>query len=120
MITIQQMPNTNIAELYVQGPIETEDYKSIEPKLENLSNEYDKLDFLLLVESLSTGSMSPAAMWEELKMTQFFGKMGRVALISEVEWYDRLAGVVNVLPGVTLKHFEPGQRETALGWLAEA
>ncbi len=118
MITVQQMLNTNIAELYVQGPIEAEDYRSVEPKLEQLSNEYNKLDFLLTVESI--GSMSPAAMWEDLKMTQFLGKLERIALISEAEWYDRLAGVVNVLPGVTLKHFEPGQRETALGWLAEA
>ena len=114
MVKSEQYQNSNILDIHVKGEVEAEDYEQLRPLIDQITNKFDKVHLLMSVERMD---MTPAAMWEDLKLSSHLGDFGRMALVTDKDWLNNAADLADALPGLELRHFEPSQREAALGWL---
>ena len=116
MITVQQIAATNIAEIYVKGPLNTEDYEVVTPTVERLLKRYARVNLLVVIDGIN--GLTPAALWEDFKLSaELLDNLEHVAVVSDKVWLEGLMNAAD--PALTGRwhHFEPGQRETALAWL---
>jgi hypothetical protein len=66
----------------------------------------------------SVGLASPRALWEDLKLAPHLRQVGRTAVLTDLNWYGTLSQISGtLLPGIEIKHFQPGDRTAALSWL---
>ena len=115
MISSQQVQDSNIAEVHVQGPIDAKDYEAMLPTIERMLRDYDQISLLVTVESL--GGVTPKAVWEDMKMAKYIDRFERMAVVTDKDWMENVTEVADVMPGLELHHFELGEREAALQWL---
>ena len=116
MITVEPVLQTNILELNFAAPFEAEDFEKFGSALERFSKQHEKIDFLVMVESI--GVPGPHAIWEDLKLSPYVGLLGRAAIFTDVDWYGSLTDSVGTLvPGIQIERFDPGERKAALTWL---
>ena len=71
------------------------------------------------VEVESFGGMTFEALLEDLRFgLSHIGDIERKAVVSEIRWMGRLAGIVDPLfPSVNVKHFPPAERDAARAWV---
>lgn len=115
MLKIDRMDDPRGISILVEAPLTTLDYELAGQRLEAVPEE----DWSrLLVEVHSIAVVEPKVMWEDLKVAPLVRHMHAVAVVSEVEWYSRLAELVGaVWPGLEVSHFKPFDRDAALRWL---
>lgn len=103
-------------ELSVAAPLEVRDLAEAGDSLRALSGTPALRRVLVVVESI--GLPEPRAIWEDLKLTPLIADVRWVALITDIGWYARLSELSGALwPGLTIKHFEPGDAAAARTWL---
>lgn len=116
MITVDSSANDHV-EISVTVPFTVADLTEAGTSLRQKVGTPALRRVLVVVESI--GLPGPKALWEDLKLTPLITHMRWVALVTDREWYARLAGVSGALwPGLTIKHFEPANAGAALAWLA--
>ena len=116
MLIVNQIQDTNIIELKVDGDIETKDVEVARTEISSMLDVHDKLRMLVVYENL--GSMGPKAIWEDRKLEKsILDNAERLAVVSEKQWFESLAGNLGSSLSMEVETFEPGQREEALRWL---
>ena len=62
--------------------------------------------------------MGPKAIWEDAGLEKsIFDNAERLAMVSEKQWIEDMAGRMGSATSMEIETFEPGQREEALQWL---
>ena len=116
MLTTNQIPDTNIIEMTVDGEVDTKDIEAARSEISSMLDENGKLRVLVVYENL--GSMGPKALWEDTGLEKsVFDNAERLAVMSEKQWIESLAGNLGSATSLEVETFEPGQREEALRWL---
>lgn len=116
MIHAKPLPQTSILELRVAAPFSAEDFERVGAALGPFREQGRRVKLLVLAESI--GLPGPQALWEDLKLAQYIGTISRVAVLTDVAWYGKLAELESaLLPRTTIKRFGPDEREGALEWL---
>jgi stage II sporulation SpoAA-like protein len=104
-------------EMVVAAPFTAPDLADAGAALRRLAGTQKLRRVLVVVQSIRLPK--PDAIWEDLKLTPLIGDMRWVAVVTEIEWYGRLAELAGALwPGLTIKHFEPAEVGSAREWLA--
>lgn len=115
MITIDSSAIDHV-EISVSAPLSPNDLIEARATLGNLVDTAAIRRVLIVVESI--GLPGPRAIWEDLKLAPLIGHIRWVALVTDIGWYARLSELSGtLLPGLTIKHFEPDQAAAAQEWL---
>jgi hypothetical protein len=116
MITVDSSAFDHV-ELSVSAPLSPSDLTAARASLDPLIGTPAMRRILVVVESI--GLPGPKAIWEDLKLAPLISHIRWVALVTDIGWYARLSELSGaLLPGLTIKHFEPDQSATALDWLS--
>lgn len=116
MITIDGSAIHHV-EMSVAAPLTAADLASAGATLRQLTGTPGLRRVLLVVESI--GLPPPDALWEDLKLAPLITSIRWVALVTDIEWYALVSTISGVLiPGLTVKHFEPDEIDAARAWLA--
>jgi stage II sporulation SpoAA-like protein len=116
MITVDS-GSSNHVEITVAAPITVDDLTAARDQLVGLAGTQALRRVLVFVRSI--GLPKPKALWEDLKLAPLVKDIRFTALVTDIEWYAHLSEFAGaVWPGLTIKHFEPGEETAARAWLA--
>ena len=116
MLTANQVQDTNIIEMKLDGEVETKDIEAARAEISSVLEDNDKLRMLVVYENL--GSIGSKAIWEDKELEKsILDNAERLAVVSEKQWFESLAGALDSALSMEIETFEPGRREEALRWL---
>lgn len=100
----------------VNGKITTEELKPMADKLTERIRQYGKMR--VYAEYVGVEGVTPRAVWEDLKfdfahLTDF----DKAALVTDKQWMNLSAGLVNLVPGLEVKLFSFDEQEQARQWI---
>ncbi|MDK2971613.1 MAG: hypothetical protein PWP23_1368 [Candidatus Sumerlaeota bacterium] len=116
MITYNEIPGTNIAEIMVGGKVTKENFDALVPKLEKLIQEHGSVR--LLEEIRDFGGFDLSILWDDMKFA--FGHMKdfeRVAVVTDKRWIKNWAKLSAVFIKAEVELFELNRIEDARAWL---
>jgi SpoIIAA-like len=101
----------------VSGTVKAEDYRDvILPALERAADGGD-VRFLVVITEFY--GMSGGALWQDLKVgIEHFRSWKRIALVTDIEWVNRMTSMFGWMTPGELRHFPLGERDDAIAWVA--
>lgn len=119
MLEYKRDPNSNIAEIIVDGKITDEEMNAVVARMKADLDQGGKLRLLEDVRSFS--GMEPAALFKDVRFGfALMRGVSHVAVVSDAQWMRLLAETFGRLSPAEIKVFERGQIEAARTWLATA
>lgn len=118
MITIQEVPGTNVIELVIDGPVGASEFDEIVARLEAAIATHGKICVLELIKEL--GGVPPSKWWDDLKFGyRHMRDIERAAIVAEQRWLEVFANLVNPFFSADLRYFKPAEIDQARAWLSE-
>jgi hypothetical protein len=101
----------------VTGTIRAEDYRDVVlPALERAATT-GEVRFVVVIPDFH--GMSGGALWQDLKVgIEHFRVWKRIALVTDIEWMDRMTSMFGWMTPGDVRHFPLAQREDAIAWAA--
>jgi hypothetical protein len=101
----------------VTGTIRAEDYRDVVlPALERAAGS-GEVRFVVVIPDFH--GMSGGAVWQDLKVgIEDFRAWKRIALVTDIEWMDRMTSMFGWMTPGQVRHFPLAQREDAIAWAA--
>jgi hypothetical protein len=117
MITeLNDLP-TAVIGFEVTGTVRAEDYRDVVlPALERAAAD-GEVRFVVVIPDFH--GMSGGAVWQDLKVgIENFRAWKRIALVTDIEWMDRMTSMFGWMTPGEVRHFPLAQREDAIAWAA--
>jgi hypothetical protein len=103
--------------VHVSGKLVAADYERFVPEFERLVGLHGKLR--LLFDMTGFHGWSVGALWEDTKFAMHhFSDIGRLAIVGEKKWQEKMATFCKPFTKATVKYFDHGDTEEARKWLA--
>jgi hypothetical protein len=101
----------------VTGTVMAEDYRDVVlPALERAAAD-GEVRFVVVIPQFH--GMSGGALWQDLNVgIEHFRAWKRIALVTDIEWIDRMTSMFGWMTPGELRHFPLAQREDAIAWVA--
>jgi SpoIIAA-like len=101
----------------VAGTVRAEDYRDVVlPALERAAAD-GEVRFVVVIPDFH--GMSGGAVWQDLKVgIENFRAWKRIALVTDIEWMDRMTSMFGWMTPGEVRHFPLAQREDAISWAA--
>jgi SpoIIAA-like len=101
----------------IEGKVRAEDYRDVVlPALERAAAT-GEVRFVVVIPDFH--GMSGGAVWQDLKVgIEHFRAWKRIALVTDIEWMDRMASMFGWMTPGEVRHFPLAQREDAITWAA--
>lgn len=119
MIRYQSVPNTNIVEFSVDGPVSREDFDAVIAEVNSKIADFGSVAVLEEIRSL--GKMPPSVIWDDLRWA--FSNMRhveRAAVVCDKDWVENLVHVMQPLTKADIRHFDRDDIDEARVWLKDA
>jgi len=99
------------------GNLRAEDYRDvILPALERAAAS-GEVRFVVVIPEF--GGMSGGALWQDLKVgIEHLRAWKRIALVTDIEWMDRMTSLFGWMTPGEVRHFPLAQRDAAIAWAA--
>jgi SpoIIAA-like len=99
------------------GKLRAEDYRDIIlPALERAAAS-GEVRFVVVIPEF--GGMSGGALWQDLKVgIEHLRAWKRIALVTDIEWMDRMTSLFGWMTPGEVRHFPLAQRDAAIAWAA--
>lgn len=110
-------PDENLFWATVNGKITTEDYKKMLTSMgDAIDASPERLNFLVDINDLD--GMELGAMWEDAKFGfSNLDKVGRVAMVGDQKWLEKVAKLADPLTKIELKSFKEDDEYDAWQWI---
>jgi len=117
MIEMMDTGSERALGIRITGKIEREDMDKIVKAAEAGFKKFEKLT--VYVEVVSFGGISLSALIEDLAFAiPNYGRFEKKAVVSDKEWLGKVANWSDkFVPGITVRHFTPDERDKALEWV---
>jgi hypothetical protein len=101
----------------IEGKVRAEDYRDVVlPALERAAAT-GEVRFVVVIPDFH--GMSGGAVWQDLKVgIEHFRAWKRIALVTDIEWMDRMTSMFGWMTPGEVRHFPLAQREDAITWAA--
>lgn len=101
----------------VTGTIRAEDYRDVVlPALERAAAG-GEVRFVVVIPEFD--GMSGGALWQDLKVgIEHFRVWKRIALVTDIEWMNRMTSMFGWMTPGEVRHFPLAQRDDAITWAA--
>jgi hypothetical protein len=101
----------------VTGTVRAEDYRDVVlPSLERAAAG-GEVRFVVVIPDFH--GMSGGAVWQDLKVgIEHFRVWKRIALVTDIEWMDRMTSMFGWMTPGEVRHFPLAQRDDAIAWAA--
>lgn len=115
MMTFETDPDSGVMEFTVDGGVTRADYDAAARMMDAAIAQHGKLSAVAVIRSFS--GMDPGAWWKDLSWgIAHLNKIGRVAVVTEIEWMKTaIRMTAPVYPG-EIKLFEPDSLDAARIW----
>ncbi|WP_267354172.1 MULTISPECIES: STAS/SEC14 domain-containing protein [unclassified Methylobacterium] len=119
MLTYTKTPNSNVAEIVVDGKITDEEMNAA---MTAMKADLDKGGKIKLLEDIRAfEGMEPAAFFKDPRFgISMMKSISHVALVTDAPWLKALAETFNFVSPTQIKVFERARLEDARNWLAAA
>lgn len=117
MITeLKDLPPT-VSGFEVTGTVRAEDYRDVVlPALERAAAS-GEVRFVVVIPEFH--GMSGGAVWQDLKVgIEHFRAWKRIALVTDIEWMDRMTSLFGWMTPGDVRHFPLARRAEAIAWAA--
>ena len=100
------------------GKLEAADYRNtLIPAIERLIASKGAVRAVLVFPEF--GGLTGGGMWEDLKMgVEHLSKMKRIALVTDVDWMNRVVHLFGWMTPGEVKTFSLAERQAAIDWAA--
>ena len=103
-------------EVKISGKLSAADYATLEPGVEKLIADSDKIRILFIMHDFHGWDLG--AVWEDIKFaTKHCTDIEKVAMVGEKTWEEWMATICKPFTMSSIKYFEAGQEAEAREWL---
>ena len=89
-LELQYDPPTNVLTVKMSGKLQTGDYDTLTPYVEELMREHDKVDMLVILHDFH--GWTAGALWGDVKFdAKHFRDIGKLAIVGETKWEQGMA-----------------------------
>ena len=116
MLDFRSIPDSSIVEFTVDGAVTREDFDAVIAAVESKIEDYGSVD--LLEEIRSFGKIPPSVFLDDLTWAiRHMRDIGRVAIVCDKDWIERLVGLMHRLVKADVRHFDLDDIDAARKWL---
>lgn len=116
-VQIHEQDGGKILEVHVKGKLETNDYETFIPRIEELIGQHGKIRMLLYLHDFR--GWSAGALWEDLKFDyQHFNDIERLAIVGESKWEAGMAAFCRPFTTAEIRYFGHDKLPDARQWIA--
>jgi phage-related protein len=102
----------------VEGKVTSEDYQKLEPEIQAMVNQYDKVGLLLDLQDFAGEEVN--AWLPDMKFGhRFHDKITRLAIVGDKRWEKWLASLAEPFYAKESRFFNPEEKDKAWAWLRE-
>jgi SpoIIAA-like len=107
-----------VAGYRVVGKVTVEDYQQLDPEIQALVNQYEKVYLLLDLQELTGEEVK--AWLPDLKFGhRFHDKIAKMAIVGDKRWEKWLTALADPFYAKEAKFFHPEEKDKAWAWLRE-
>ncbi len=118
MLQYHWIPDTNIVEFTINGAITRKQFAALVTEVESKIEDYGSVD--LLEEIRGIGNIPLAVLWADLRWAvSHWKKIGRVAVVCDKDWVEKVVEVMQPLVAMDVRHFELAEKDKARRWLRD-
>ena len=119
MITYSEIPDSNIAELVVDGFVSQEDFDEISGRMTALIERHGRIRLLEEIKAL--GGFDLSIIPDDVRFAFHHLKdISHCAVVGERVWLEWLTRVLDPLLSCEVRYFERAEIEAARAWLRDA
>lgn len=115
MIEFQRVPDSNVAEITVDGKASREEIKDVTARLKAMIELHGTVRIIEVIKSF--GGMDPASLWDDIKFS--LGNLNnfeRCAVVSDEQWIEWWAKGVAPFLKCEVRHFKLTDLDAAREW----
>lgn len=118
MMTYVEIPNTNIAEIMIDGKVTRENFDAVIPKIEALIEKHGTIRFLEEIRSF--GGFELSMLWDDMKFSfNHLKDFERVAIVTDKNWIKNWSKIGIIFMKAEMKLFDLEDINDARIWLME-
>lgn len=118
MLTMRNIPNTNIVEFTVDGEITRDDFDAVITEVNSKITDYGGV--AVLEEIRDIGKMPPSVIWADLRWAVSNMKhVRRAAVVCDKAWIETMVEVMQPLTKADVRHFQADEIDDARKWLKD-
>ena len=107
---------TRLLEVKASGKLSAEDYETLEPGVEQLIKDSEKIKILFIMHDFHGWEMG--AVWEDIKFaTKHCRDIDKVAMVGEKTWEKWMSIICKPFTMSSIKYFDAGEEDAAREWL---
>lgn len=119
MLEARQIPDTNILEVRIDGPITREQFDRMTELGDRIIADHATIRILEIVDDL--GKVEPSALWADLRWgTSRLKHMTHAAIVADARWVEWTTALLKPFFSIEMRNFPLAQRDQALHWLRTA
>ncbi len=111
-------PESNLISAQVSGKLTGDDYKKLNPLIDEKIRENGKINMLFDFQNFDKISMG--SVWQELKFdSKHSDDINKIAIVGDYQSQDNLESLKDSMTSGETRYFEPSQREEAQRWISD-
>ncbi|MEM8667108.1 MAG: STAS/SEC14 domain-containing protein [Planctomycetota bacterium] len=115
-IELIENADAKLLEVKVSGKLTADDYSTLEPGVEKLINDAEKIKILFIMSDFHGWDVG--AVWEDIKFaTKHCRDIEKVAMVGENSWEKWMAAICKPFTMSSIKYFDAGDVDAAREWI---
>lgn len=116
MFKIISEPHSDTVAIKISAAVDKEQYELALPQLEDKIKTHGKINLYCEIENIA--SISPGAIWEDLKFdSRHLNDFKRVAIVGDEEWQQWMSKFGNMVSPAEVKYYDPAHKADAMQWV---
>tara|TARA_R110000737_G_scaffold2923_18_gene9918 strand:- start:3281 stop:3664 length:384 start_codon:yes stop_codon:yes gene_type:complete len=119
MLTINEIPNTNILEFTLDGSLSRAEFDQLAAIADKMIETHGKVKVIEIIKNI--GKIEPSAIWADLKWEPRHLKyFSHVAVVCDQKWIEWIVAACKVFISAEMKTFHLDELEEARDWIKSA
>ena len=115
-VKMKHEPGSRALELAMEGKLQTEDYETFTPVVEDLIEQYGSLDMLVNLHDFH--GWTAGALWQDTKFAaRHFRDIGKLAIVGETKWEAGMAKFCKPFTAAQVRFFPREELVAAREWV---
>ncbi len=121
MITVNEVPGTNILEMEIDGAISPEEFDQALEKFDVAIKQHGSVKVLELIGEIGTPPIPWSRFWDDIKFGfEHLSDISHIAVVADQSWITAYVRLVNPFFRAEVKAFQRAELEEAREWLGNA
>jgi hypothetical protein len=115
MVEFLEETNGNLLAVRITGKVDKQNFERFDPVLDTMLEKQEDPRFYM--ELLDMDTVTPRAIFEDLKNLPKYNQFTKVAVVGDAKWKELVTKALGAMMKPSAKFFETDQKKEALEWV---